>query len=238
MYRMKRKVTYSEVGADYLADMAQVIDYFQDCSCFHSDSLNVGPRSLTEHGKAWVLNSWQIVAKRYPSYGEEICVDTWAYEFKAMMGKRNFVIVDAAGEPIVTANSIWAYMDMEKGRPVQPEKGLIEAYGLEPRIGMDYAPRRIRTAGDFEKLTPMCVERAFLDTNHHMNNSRYVEVAMEYLPENFQVGQLRVEYRRSAVYKDILIPERQIDGQKLTIKLSDSDGEPYVITEFTDREIR
>ena len=34
---MERPVTYSEVGADYRVDMAQVINYFQDCSCFQSD---------------------------------------------------------------------------------------------------------------------------------------------------------------------------------------------------------
>ena len=41
MYCMKRPVTYSEVGADYKADMAQIINYFQDCSCFQSDALLV-----------------------------------------------------------------------------------------------------------------------------------------------------------------------------------------------------
>lgn len=52
MYRMKRPVTYSEVGADYRADMAQIINYFQDCSCFQSDELGVGPEKYGDFGKS------------------------------------------------------------------------------------------------------------------------------------------------------------------------------------------
>ena len=55
MYRMHRPVTYSEVGADYKADMAQIINYFQDCSCFQSDSLGVGPKNMETLGKVWIL---------------------------------------------------------------------------------------------------------------------------------------------------------------------------------------
>ena len=72
MYCMKRPVTYSEVGADYKADMAQIINYFQDCSCFQSDALGVGPKNMEKLGKAWILNSWQIIAEQYPKYGEQI----------------------------------------------------------------------------------------------------------------------------------------------------------------------
>lgn len=97
MYSMSRRVTYSEVGPDYKTDMAQIINYFQDCSCFQSDSLGVGPEALDENGRVWVLNSWQIVAERYPVYGEPVTVGTWPYGFKGLLGLRNFVIDDGEG---------------------------------------------------------------------------------------------------------------------------------------------
>ena len=97
MYCMKRPVTYSEVGADYKADMAQIINYFQDCSCFQSDALGVGPKNMEKLGKAWILNSWQIIVEQYPKYGEQITVGTWAYDFKGPLGMRNFIIDDASG---------------------------------------------------------------------------------------------------------------------------------------------
>lgn len=234
MYQMDRPVTYSEVGTDYKVSMAQIINYFQDCSCFQSDSLGVGPKNMETLGKVWMLNSWQIIVDRYPEYGEQICVGTWPYDFKGPLGMRNFIIDDAAGHRIARANSVWAMIDTATGRPVRVDATQIEAYRMEPKERMDYAGRKISISGDFETLEPVRVTKACLDTNHHMNNGRYVAVAMEYLPENYCVRQVRVEYKHSARYGDVLIPKRQVIKDKVTILLENASGEMCVVTEFTE----
>ena len=234
MYRMNRPVTYSEVGPDYKADMAQVINYFQDCSCFQSDSLGVGPKNMETLGKVWLLNGWQIIVDRYPEYGEQISVATWPYDFKGPLGMRNFIIDDASGNRIARANSVWAMIDVSTGRPVRVDATQIEAYPMEPREEMAYAGRKIRIFGEFEILEPIRVMRACLDTNHHMNNGRYVAAVMEYLPEDYSVRQVRVEYKYSARYGDVLIPKRQIQTDRVIIILENNHGEICVITEFTE----
>lgn len=234
MYCMKRPVTYSEVGADYKADMAQVINYFQDCSCFQSDFLGVGPEYMERSGKVWILNSWQIIVERYPKYGEQITVGTWAYDFRGPLGMRNFIIDDASGCRMAKANSVWAMVDIATGRPVRVDEAQIEAYQMEPKEPMDYAGRKIAISGDFETLEPVRVTKACLDTNHHMNNGRYVAVAMEYLPDNYSVRQIRVEYKRSAKFGDILIPKCQEASGRIVVLLEDIEGEVCVITEFTE----
>lgn len=234
MYRMERPVTYSEVGADYRVDMAQVINYFQDCSCFQSDELGVGPKNMDILGKVWMLNSWQIVVERYPTYGESITVGTWPYDFKGPLGLRNFIIDDASGRRIARANSVWAMIDVTTGRPVRVDRTQIEAYQMEPKESMNYEGRKIPICGEFETLEPIAVTRACLDTNHHMNNARYVAVAMEYLPENYRIHQIRVEYKHSARYGDILIPKRQVKAGTIVVLLEKAGGEVCVITEFTE----
>lgn len=234
MYSMNRRVTYSEVGPDYKTDMAQVINYFQDCSCFQSDSLGVGPEALDRNGRVWVLNGWQIVADRYPAYGEQVTVGTWPYGFKGLLGLRNFVVDDGEGRRIIRANSIWAMIDMETGRPVRLEEKDILAYTIEEKEPMDYAGRKIPVSGAFESLDGVLVARDCLDTNHHMNNGRYVAIAMEYLPENFEIRQIRVEYKHPAFHKDILVPKRQMADGRVTILLENSEGQVCVVAEFTE----
>ncbi len=234
MYSMSRRVTYSEVGPDYKTNMAQVINYFQDCSCFQSDSLGVGPETLDENGRVWVLNSWQIVAERYPVYGEPVTVGTWPYGFKGVLGLRNFIIDDDEGQRIIRANSVWAMIDLKTGRPVRLEEKDIGAYRTEEKEPMDYAGRKISLDGVYETLDPVKVTKNCLDTNHHMNNGRYVAIAMEYLPEDFNVRQIRVEYKHPAFYKEILVPKRQAAEGRVTIVIENSAGQICVVTEFTE----
>ena len=234
MFQMERPVTYSDVGPDYKVDIAQLINYFQDCSCFHSDSLGVGVKNMDGRGKVWIMNSWQIVVERYPKYGELITVGTWPYDFKGPMGLRNFVVDDANGKRIARANSVWAIMDMETGRPARVDEELLETYALEPKEPMDYAPRKIKFFGEFETCESFKVMRDCLDTNNHVNNGRFVAMALEYLPEEFRIKQMRVEYKHSAFHRDELVVKRQILDGKVVMIIENKEGTVCVIIEFTE----
>ena len=85
---------------------------------------------------------------------------------------------------------------------------------LEPQLEMNYKDRRIILPKEGDKvLDPIKVLRADIDYNKHLNNANYIRMAMELLPEGFEVKGLRVEYRVAAKLGDILIPTLyQIDG--------------------------
>lgn len=234
MFKMQRSVTYSDVGPDYKVDMAQIIDYFQDCSCFHSDSLGVGVENMDGIGKIWIMNGWQIIVDRYPGYGEKIDVGTWPYDFKGPLGLRNFVIDDKNGCRIARANSVWAIVDAQTGRPSRVDDELLSTYALEPKEDMEYAPRKIKVSGEFETMESFKVMRDCLDTNNHVNNGRFVAMALEYLPEEFKIRQMRVEYKHSAYRGEVLIPKRQLSEGKAVVTIENTEGTVCVIVEFTE----
>ena len=76
MYIHDRRVTYSEISMRGYADIAQIAEYFQDCSVFQSEVLGMGLEYLTEHHLAWLLASWQIDVDTYPEMGSQIRVST------------------------------------------------------------------------------------------------------------------------------------------------------------------
>ncbi len=65
-----------------------------------------------------------------------------------------------------------------------------------------------------------------------MNNSRYVEVALEYLPEDFSVSEVRVEYKKAAVQGDILVPRMLAETDRVTVVLGGEDENVYAIVAF------
>lgn len=143
MYKMNTRVRYSEVDQNRMTTMTQVVNYFQDCSTFHSEDIGVGLDYLYQQHRAWLLLGWQIEVERFPTFGESIDIGTWAYEFKGMLGYRNFDIVDQQGKRIASANSIWTYIDTDTNHPVKPEGEAISKYELNEPLPMEYLPRKM-----------------------------------------------------------------------------------------------
>lgn len=117
MYEFQAKIRYSETDSNGNLSLLGLLNYFQDSSIFHSDSLGAGVEALKDQGMFWALSAWQIVVKRYPKVCETVTVGTAPYEFKGFMGNRNFWMKDESGEMIAWANSIWSLVDIQSGMP-------------------------------------------------------------------------------------------------------------------------
>ena len=232
MYEFDSRVRYSEVDHHGTMTVPALINYFQDCSTFQSEQLGYGMDVLKKEKKAWVLAYWQVIVKRYPKLCERITVGTFASGFKGMFGNRNFYMKDESGEQIACANSIWVYMDVEKGKPVRVDKEQAEAYGIDEPLEMPYEDRKIEEAESYEEKAPFPVRKYHIDTNEHVNNCQYVQMAMDYLPENFKIHQMRAEYKQQARLNDVICPARAVDENKTTVLLNDQKGEPYAVVEF------
>lgn len=234
MYSFDSRVRFSEVDHTKQITLPGVINYFQDCSTFHSESLGLGVDYFAKHKRAWVLNAWQVIVKRYPKLGEHITVSTWATEFNGLYGLRNFRMTDGQGRTTAYANSVWVYMDMAKGRPVKPLPEEIEAYGEEEPLEMEYAPRKIALPDAWEERDSFPVRKYHIDTNEHVNNCQYVQMALEVLGREPDIRQVRVEYRKSAVYKDIILPRVAQEDSRTVVSLGDAQGKPYAIVELKE----
>ena len=143
MFSFQSRVRYSEAGMDKKLTLNGIINYFQDCSTFHSESLGVGLEELEKEGKVWVLSAWQIVVERYPRLFEKISVETWPYDFSGFYGMRNFALRDERGELLAWANSLWVFMDTRSGRPARVTPIQVERYAREPMLPMEDAPRKV-----------------------------------------------------------------------------------------------
>lgn len=233
-YQWKQRIRYSEVDGERKLTLPNLINYFQDCSTFQSEDLGVGCEYLEKRKKVWVLSFWQIIIERYPKLGEEVTVQTFATGFDGLYGTRNFVMTDNNGQKAAYANAIWVFMDLEKGRPVRPEPADIEVYGIEDPLPMEYAGRKIPLPGETVPGDPFPVRRHQIDTNHHVNNSQYVQMAMdvwEELGSPAAIRELRVEYKKSAVYGDIIYPSIKEEQDNTTIVLGDEKGRPYAVVQ-------
>jgi acyl-ACP thioesterase len=124
-----------------------------------------------------------------------------------MFGFRNTFIYDAEGKPCYRTWSMGAFVDKSDGKLKRIDEATLDSMHLDPQLELNYQDRRIILPKEGGKtLEPIRVLRADIDYNKHMNNANYVRVAMELLPEDFEVRGLRVEHRVAAKLTDQLIP--------------------------------
>ncbi|MCD7883853.1 MAG: thioesterase [Lachnospiraceae bacterium] len=211
-YQFDGRIRFSEVGPDRRLTLVSLVDYFQDCSTFHSEACGNGIDCLDAYGCVWMILFWQIDILRMPLLGEHVITQTWPYGFQAFYGYRNFAMLDDDGNYLAKANSVWALIDVKSGRPIKVRKEVISGYEMEPRLEMEYLPRKIQLPGEGEQMEPFWVGRQHLDTNHHVNNGQYIYMAEEFLPEGFVTGRLCVEYRQQARLHDVIVPHVYREG--------------------------
>ena len=232
MYNIETKVRYSECGENGKMKLSAIVNQFQDSSSEHSESLGVGMDYLKEKKRAWILNSWQIVIERYPKAHEDIVVSTWPTGFRGVFGPRNFCMKTPDGEMLAYANTLWVYLDIEKGTPTKPSEEEKSIYGTEPPLDMEYTSRKIKLPEEAKVVDTVSVRKYHIDTNSHMNNSQYVLLAAEVLPEEFEVRQVRVEYKKSAVYGDKIVIKMAEEETRIVVELSDENNVTYALVEF------
>lgn len=236
MYCLESRIRYSEVDESGILKVGSVVNYLQDCSTFQSEDLGVGVDFLREHQAAWILNAWQIELLELPRLGDSVITGTWAYDFKGIYGYRNFLMKKIDGTELVKANSIWVYFDLAKGKPIKAEKEDVKGYQILERLDMEYLPRKVVVSEGGSVQEPIVVHQHCIDTNHHVNNGQYIQLALDYLPANLRWKRLRVEYRKAAVLGDLLIPRVVLNETDYFVVMEDKEGKPYVNMEFTRAE--
>ena len=234
-YEFHSRVRYSECGEDGRLSLKAVVDYFQDTATFQGEHLGIGVGYLKKQNIAWILTSWQIITDHFPKLAEPVTAQTWAYDFKNFYGLRNLVLLDGEGRKAAWANSVWVLMDMKRMRPVKVPPLLLEKYGSDEPLEMEYAPRKIKEPETGEEMTPFAVVKTHLDTNHHVNNGQYIEMARTYLPEKFDLYETRVEYKAQAHLGDLICPKVCTEDGVVTVSLRDEEGRSYCVVRFAER---
>lgn len=232
MYSIDSRVRFSEVDADGNLTWLALIDYLQDCTTEQSELLGIGIDYVRERHLAWVLLTWQICVNRMPKLSEKIRIETHPFDLKGFFGQRNFLLKDEQGEILAYANSIWVLIDTRTARPAKIPEEMYEAYELSPKYPMNYFGRKLKNPQDMEEKEAIPVLPWFIDTNHHMNNNKYIMLALSFLPEDFHVEELRAEYRVQAMLGDMLHPMVGMEEDKVTVSINSDEGRPYAIIQF------
>lgn len=232
MYIYESRIGFSESDSKGNLSLTGLLNYFQDVATFQSEDLGVGWNYIHQLDMVWVLSSWQLVINRYPRTCEVVEIGTFPYAFKGCFGYRNFVMRTKEGEILAMANSLWTLLstkDRGIGRFTEKMK---EVYEIEPRLEMEYKDRRIRVPEGGSYSLEYKITSHHLDSNKHVNNGKYIELAMDELPAMKEIKNLRAEYKKQAFLGDTVCPYLVRKDGLFVVALRNSSGEDFAVVEF------
>lgn len=235
MYSFDSRIRYSEVDQKCLLSLDKLIDYFQDCSTFHSDSVGYGVKATAAEQRCWMILNWYIEIERMPELGEAVTTVTWPYSFKSCRGGRSFGMKDKEGNWLAKADSHWVYIDVEKGGFATVPEEMGDRYGIEEILSVAVDTKKLRVPSDCQACEAIRVQKEHLDTNHHVNNGQYVRMALSQLAEDIDIAGVKVEYRKQAMLGDVIIPKVRVEKGTHLVALCDEDGKPYAMIEIRER---
>ena len=101
-------------------------------------------------------------------------------------------------------------------------------------VASGIATKAAEMAEETDDLEAFPVRKYHIDTNEHVNNCQYVQMALEFLPDDLQIAQLRVEYKKAAVLGDMIYPKLSKEADRIVVELCDEPAKPYADLDFKE----
>lgn len=233
MFEFEGKIRYSETDADLKLTIPALLNYFQDTAIFEGENVSIPLQELAQMHLTWVLNAWQVSWSRLPKINEDVVVGTLPFAFRGFMGSRNFVMKQKqTGEVLASAISVWVLVNTQNMLPARSTKELEERYPLGEPLDIPYEGRRISVSGEGTAREDIVIRRGQIDSNHHVNNAEYVNMALELVPLDKKVCQIRAEYKKPTLLQETLTPILYQEAERMTVGFQKKSGEMAALVEF------
>lgn len=218
IYEMQFTLSHMHVDRFGYARPAFLLYMMQEAAGAHCELLQVDKPHLGH--LFWAITRTRVQVTRLPKLGETVTVKTWPMPTTRVAYPRSVVAYDREGEELFRAISLWVLMDENTRAMVLPGKSGVTVAGT--LTGTELAvPHAIAT----KELANTCQRRvtySLLDSNGHMNNTRYMDWVDDLLPSHFhkdhRVQEFTLCYLNEALEGDeICLHYALTDAQNLTV---------------------
>lgn len=201
----------------------------QDIADLAADSLGFGIASLNDRfGVAWVLTRMRADIVRTPELYEELVIETWPIQHGRLIFERDFIVRDSTGAIIAAAVSSWVLIDIvtreiKKGEVIGFNLSSGRARALNCSFG------KIKPPSETQSAYKRVIAYSDIDFNGHINNSRYVNYAMDCFAMDYhlrhEVHSVELDYINETLPGEILV---------LKNNSPEEDQDPHYIEGFCE----
>ncbi len=226
VYRTEHTLLSADVDASRRLRLSTLFTMLQEASIAHTTALGMGREKTLDKGLLWIITLQQANIYRLPVYDETVTLTSWPNRTMHLYFPRSYRLTDATGETLVEAAAVWALMDSASRRIVFPEQHGIVIDGTNDSADPPF-PRPPRLPAPTQAHT-FTVPYSYTDLNGHMNNTRYLDLAEDMMPDTLRsrpIASVQIEYTGEARA-----------GESLRLSCSASDA-AFAMQGETDRRL-
>lgn len=214
-YEKEYEVNYYQVDPKLNCSIESIINLLADIGTAQSEELGVGIDYCLENNRTWVFYQYDIKINNYPKCYDKLKVVTDPSGFKKFYASRQYKIYNTSNnEVMVEGTAIFFLIDISKRRAIRIPEEEYTTYGIDEKNNTDVIVERLEKLKEVQYSKSFTVRYSDIDSNRHVNNTKYIEWAIEALPIDFVVqhnlNRLRVTFEKECTYGEEIITSAEL----------------------------
>lgn len=208
VFHKEMKLSFAQCTPDGNLSWSEILKITTDAAGEDFSDRDMSWEFLNEHGLVIIVSRISFHTYKMPTYNTIVRLDTYETAPQGPLCTRMFEFRDPeTNELLVKGQSLWTILDF-KNQKLMPAKAY--PYRPTPTQVTEYEgvkPGKISIPEGMESITKHSIKYSELDANGHTNNSKYINFAIDNLPNEFQkkpIKDLRLNYSKEAHLGDEL----------------------------------
>ena len=183
IYTSKYKVLFEDTDKNLEIKNTVLMRYLIDSAGMHSEQAGYGISNVQKTHIVFLLTGWQVKILKRPKLLDEVIVKTWPETLSHSLSTRNFEVY-VQDELVARASTKWIMVNSETHAVMSVTEEITNAYGPIKQAVFDKPIPKLQIPDYFDDSYDYIIKRRDIDSNNHVNNLKYIEFALELLPEH------------------------------------------------------
>ena len=223
-YMLPMRVKTYDVGPNSKLKLSALLRVCQEVSERHLESVNMGYTAMKEKGLVFLIISNAARICRLPFLGEELQIRTHPRGTMGVQFYRDYEFWSGE-ELLIRVMQTSVSVDPVEHKILRPKVFLSQGVFFDEKVPREEKIDKI-TPQELPQLGVREIRYSDVDYNHHLNNTIYGDIAMDFLPEALREKQF--------AYEQIDYVSEALLGETLRICGGEFDG-GYLVQGYHER---
>lgn len=227
VFTKKYTITFDDVSENLELKYISLMKYLVDAAGMHSEAVGYGLSMINKTHIGFLLIGWKVKIIEKAHLLDEIEIKTWAEQLSHSLSTRNFEVY-LKDKLIAIVTTKWIMVNPEDHSVAITTDEVVKAYGPVNKKVFDEPIPKLRVPEIIDKSKTYTIERRDIDSNKHVNNLKYLEIALELLPDEdyseTDFSEIIVNYKNECkLNHDVICSYRKISDNEHIISIQSLD---------------